>query len=175
MKTLLLTLSMATLCLTFTAQISQGGEPTNWENKTVAPDVNYISLHPLDMGPIIAEDAVVDQYKETPYRYGIEKEVSYNVFEEGSYTLQDNGDRLWKLGIYSPNASSIKVKLLKMIYRQANTYMSAMKGTTFSVTDAILLIPPMIMIPTTIAKINPIMAPAAVLCSPSKSLSTIVA
>ena len=41
-------------------------------------------------------------------------------------------------------------------------YKSAIKGTIFSVTEAILLIPPIMIIPTKIAKIIPITAPANV-------------
>src|SRR5690606_23080039 len=47
--------------------------------------------------------------------------------------------------------SSINVKLLKIIYKQAAIYNIAINGTTFSVTFAILFIPPIIMIPTKIA------------------------
>ena len=72
-------------------------------------------------------------------------------------------------------ASSTKVKFDNIIYKQANKYKSAMNGTTFSVTDAILLIPPIIIIPTKIAKIIPITAPALVLSKPSSCLTTIVA
>ena len=49
-------------------------------------------------------------------------------------------------------ASSTKLKLLNIIYRQAAKYKTAIKGTIFSVTEAILLIPPIIIIPTKTAE-----------------------
>ena len=72
-------------------------------------------------------------------------------------------------------ASSIKEKFIPKIYKQANTYNPAINGTTFSVTCAILLIPPIIIIPTKIAKTTPIIAPAAVLSKPNNSFNTTVA
>jgi hypothetical protein len=45
--------------------------------------------------------------------------------------------------------------------KQAKTYIPAIKGTIFSVILAIRLIPPIITIPTKIAKIRPIIKPEA--------------
>ena len=73
------------------------------------------------------------------------------------------------------NASSINEKFVKMIYKHANKYITAINGTIFSVTEAILLIPPMIITPIIKAKIIPIIAPALVLLNPIKSFNTIVA
>ena len=50
--------------------------------------------------------------------------------------------------------------LVPIIYKQAKIYIKAIKGTTFSVTEAIRLIPPMIMIPTKTIIISPIMVRA---------------
>ena len=58
---------------------------------------------------------------------------------------------------------------------QAKIYRAAIRGTIFSVTDAILLIPPIIMIPTKTAKTKPIIAPEKVVSRPNKFFSTIVA
>ena len=58
---------------------------------------------------------------------------------------------------------------------QAIMYNKAINGTIFSVTDAILLIPPIIIIPTITAKSKPIIAPENVDSIPNKSLSTIEA
>ena len=63
----------------------------------------------------------------------------------------------------------------KLYNRHANKYNTAIKGTIFSVTLAILLIPPIIITPTNKAKIHPIIAPEAVLSKPNISLITIVA
>ena len=72
-------------------------------------------------------------------------------------------------------ASSIKEKFIVSIYIQAKTYKKAIKGTTFSVTDAILLIPPIIINPTIPAIIKPIIAPALVLSKPKSCLIARVA
>ena len=49
-----------------------------------------------------------------------------------------------------------------------------MRGTIFSVTEAILLIPPIIITPTKAANIRPMTAPEKVVSSPNKSFKTIV-
>ena len=72
-------------------------------------------------------------------------------------------------------ALSTNEKLVPMMYKHAIKYNTAMNGTIFSVTDAILLIPPIIMTPTNKAKIKPIIVPALELLQPSNSFSTIVA
>ena len=77
--------------------------------------------------------------------------------------------------IINPNASSTQLKFVIIIYKHANKYNTAINGTIFSVTDAILLIPPIIIIPTNTAKITPIIAPALVLSQPNNSFKTIVA
>ena len=47
-----------------------------------------------------------------------------------------------------------------MIYKQARIYIRAIKGTTFSVTEAIRLMPPIIIIPTKTIIITPIIVRA---------------
>ena len=72
-------------------------------------------------------------------------------------------------------ASSMNEKFVKMIYKQAIKYITAINGTTFSVTEAILFIPPIMITPITKAKTTPITAPALVLLKPMRSFKTIVA
>ncbi len=90
------------------AQINHGGKPFMWSAKSVdLSAINFIKTAKLDMAPIIAEDKVVDQYKETPYRFGIDLDVNYDFFENASLTLLKNGDKLWQMGIHCPEATSI--------------------------------------------------------------------
>ena len=72
-------------------------------------------------------------------------------------------------------ALSTNEKLVPIMYMHAIKYNTAMNGTIFSVTEAILLIPPIIIIPTKKAKTRPIIVPALELLQPSSSFNTIVA
>lgn len=90
------------------AQIQHGGEPYQWKDKKVdLSTINFIETAVLNMDEVQAEDAVTDQYKETPYRFGMDTEVNYNFFTEGTLEVLSNGDKLWRLGIHCPEATSI--------------------------------------------------------------------
>jgi len=111
MKQKISLLIMSILLLTnVEAQISHGGRPANWNNKNSNDfAVEYISTPDLDLETIKAEDEVTDQYKETPYRFGFDHEVSINTENAGSWTDLENGDRIWRLGIDCPDATSISL------------------------------------------------------------------
>lgn len=90
------------------AQIQQKGQPINWSQKSVnLSDIPVVSTSELNMKAIREYDEEVDQYKETPYRFGIEREVDINLFEYGISKELDKGDQLWTLGVKCPNATSI--------------------------------------------------------------------
>jgi len=105
----LFTLSFLTLVSSVVfAQINHGGTPINWLNKsTAAMDVPFVSTSDLDMASINAEDEVVDQYKETPYRFGFDFDVNYNLFDYASETTRKNGDKIYRMGIHCPKATSV--------------------------------------------------------------------
>jgi V8-like Glu-specific endopeptidase len=101
-----------TLLLAFSfvakAQIQQQGEPLQWMTKTMdRASIPVITTAELDMISIQAEDAVVDQYKETPYRFGIEHEVNIDFFETAVMTEFPKGDKVWRMAVNCPDASSI--------------------------------------------------------------------
>ncbi len=106
----LLSITTITCICSAAAQIQQAGEPLQWSNKDLSlNDIPFIVTDLLDMETIIAEDAVVDQYKETPYRFGIERDVTIDLFSEGQYTVLPSGDKIWRLGIECPKATSINL------------------------------------------------------------------
>ncbi|MEO0405545.1 MAG: hypothetical protein AAF193_11800, partial [Bacteroidota bacterium] len=74
-------------------QISQGGEPLRWG---LPLELDDMSSHRYDAPEqdwdlIQAQDEIGDQYKDIPYRFGIEIETDINVLEEGlAYTDEDD-------------------------------------------------------------------------------------
>jgi hypothetical protein len=109
MKNFTLTM-LAVTCTLFTySQIAQGGEPLNWKQKTTNSEINFVKTNVLDMAIIDAEDAVVDQYKETPFRYGITQVVDFDFFFNASSKTLSNGDKIWSMGIDCPNAKSVNL------------------------------------------------------------------
>ena len=94
------------------SQISQGGEPINWSDKHVSSDVPFVHTSSINRAAIDAEDAVVDQYKEAPYRFGIEHEVSYTMENSGNWIVDPASDLVvWQLGIHCPEATSVSLIL----------------------------------------------------------------
>lgn len=104
MKKLLTTLSIVFIGLYAIGQVSQGGEPVNW-NHAVA-EVEPIRLPELDMAAIQAEDAERDQYKEFAYRFGIERDVDFTPQNSGVWTVE-KGKHVWRFAVHAPNAKGM--------------------------------------------------------------------
>lgn len=96
------------------AQIQHSGEPFDWSNKSVSQlEIPIITTASLAMDEVRAHDAITDEYKETPYRFGIAHEVSLNVFSEGQMTELPDGDKMWRLGIKCPKAKSVNLNFIE--------------------------------------------------------------
>ena len=104
-RLLLIAITLFTCNLGF-SQISHGGRPVNWEGKSIA-DVSFERIHVPDRAQLAAEDAVTDQYKDIPYRFGIENAVDFDSQNYGTWTELENGTRVWRLGISAPEALTI--------------------------------------------------------------------
>ncbi|MEY2938166.1 MAG: hypothetical protein RL062_755, partial [Bacteroidota bacterium] len=74
------------------AQVSFGGEPFNWSDKHIPAEVNFIQTPGINLAELLAEDAVVDQVKSAPYRFGVEFDVNYNLENSGHWTFFPNED-----------------------------------------------------------------------------------
>lgn len=101
--------------LSVLAQVSHGGEPTSWNDAHFSTaGIPIISTTPLDMVALSAEDAVVDQYKEAPYRFGVEVDVQYTMENSGQWIIDPNQDKaVWLLGVHCPDATNISFVLSK--------------------------------------------------------------
>lgn len=91
------------------AQLSQGGKPYSF-NKFFQPDQapRLKMMPPVDVKALRDQDAVNDQSK-GPFRFGFNHYVSYSPGNSGKWTLLENGDRLWQLGIKSEGALSLNL------------------------------------------------------------------
>ena len=66
-------------------QVAQGGFPWKWGADLDLSAIPSVTTAALDLETLAAEDAVTDQYKEAPWRFGVEREVDLG--------LEDAGDR----------------------------------------------------------------------------------
>jgi len=101
------TLSMALLIGFFSfAQVTNEGKPKSWswEKSSI---LNPIILPKVDIKKLQDEDAINDQRKDIPWRFGQEIIVDYNLQNAGQWTILDNGDRVWRIRFASKGAKTM--------------------------------------------------------------------
>jgi hypothetical protein len=113
------------------AQISHGGSPINWGDATYQPTFEMQAMPDVDLAALAIEDAVTDQHKEAPWRFGIEQEVAFNLENSGTWTFED-GMHVWRLGFNCPNALNVSFMLSKFILpKEAELYVYNAQRTAF--------------------------------------------
>jgi lysyl endopeptidase len=90
------------------AQVSFGGFPYNWEDKHVSSQISFTAMPSIDMDALAAEDAVVDQYKEAPYRFGFEHETSFGL-NQATWRSIENERSIWQFGIECAGARTVNL------------------------------------------------------------------
>ena len=94
-------------------QVSFGGEPSRWLDKTLNDQIPFIETDPIDMNYLSMEDAITDQDKRLPYRFGVEFDVQYGL-SDGIWEVDaENGLAIWQLGVACPGARSMNFVLSK--------------------------------------------------------------
>jgi len=107
----LLTAAGLALSLFAAAQLSHGGQPLNWANKAATSGIHYERMGAIDRERLALEDAITDQYKDIPYRFGVEFETNFDINNAGIITNDANlGTTTWMLGIECPGALSISIR-----------------------------------------------------------------
>lgn len=76
-------------------------------------DISPIELPPLDLSQIIAEDSINDRDKSKPWRYGVLRTLSIDPNTQGEWTELENGSRIWRVAIKSPEALNLGVNFSK--------------------------------------------------------------
>ncbi len=108
MKKNLLALSLLLISIFSIGQLKYGGEPHNWSDKHVQTDFPFVRTDIPDYDRLELEDAITDQHKDVPYRFGVEYEVSYGLETSGNWKIDEEHDlAIWQLGIECPGALAI--------------------------------------------------------------------
>ncbi|MBL7951050.1 MAG: trypsin-like peptidase domain-containing protein [Flavobacteriales bacterium] len=87
------------------AQVEHGGVPVSL-NRSLEQPVG-VRLPNVDVAALAAQDAVNDQDKSIPWRFGKNHAVSLDLDNSGTWTTLDDGSRLWRLGLECPGALSV--------------------------------------------------------------------
>jgi len=89
------------------AQVSEGGFPFSFRN-TLSNDINSIEMPPVDVQVLLQEDAIEEKLG-IPYRFGYPIEVDIDIKKAGTLEVLKNGDKIWRLHISAPGASSLNL------------------------------------------------------------------
>jgi hypothetical protein len=84
-------------------QINHGGQP---EWRIDIATIPALRLPDIDRELLDAQDAVTDQYKEAPWRFGVEFEVNVDPSLEGLWTIEGN-ERVWRMRFDASDALGI--------------------------------------------------------------------
>lgn len=97
---------MIVFCSTLWGQ-GNAPEPRSWNYGLESPQ--YIDLAGLDLSSVLAHDLIADQDKSMPWRYGIERLVSVDIFTHGQWTELADGTRIWRVALRSPGALNLSL------------------------------------------------------------------
>ncbi|NNM22181.1 MAG: T9SS type A sorting domain-containing protein [Flavobacteriaceae bacterium] len=107
MKRSLLLLLFMFVFVSVTAQDSNDPVPVSWTMNLEW--VEPIDLPPLDLRAIQREDSINDLDKSKPWRYGVSRPIVLDPDTHGVWTTLDNGDRIWRVAVKSPNAKNLSI------------------------------------------------------------------
>lgn len=85
---------------------AQDSNPLSWQ-LGLNDDYPVVTLPALDLAQVIAQDSINDLDKSQPWRYGVERSISLNVFDNAQLITLANGSKIWRVAIQSPNAINI--------------------------------------------------------------------
>lgn len=105
MKNKYLSLLLVLMCYTFgAAQVTNEGKPKSWKL-----DLETSKAHTMpgfDLKSLQEEDAINDELKDRPFRFGYEHQVSLD-FKNGKWNELKNGDKVWLLNVKSEGAKTL--------------------------------------------------------------------
>jgi lysyl endopeptidase len=85
------------------AQVKNLGGPITWKMKSVVPSIAPINLPSFDLAQYQAEDAINDETKAAPWRFGHKHQVYHSMTNSGEWTDTYNG-RVWRIRYRSKDA-----------------------------------------------------------------------
>lgn len=94
--------------LTTNAQISIGGLPKSFSEQEIDDSVFTVKMPIVNIDSLLIIDSL-EQNQELPFRFGYSIEVDLGLNNSGDWDTLQNGDKIWRLKINSPEAYSINL------------------------------------------------------------------
>ncbi|TDI80463.1 MAG: T9SS type A sorting domain-containing protein [Bacteroidetes bacterium] len=110
MKRLLLLLLLFIPFVSTFSQETNEKDPVSWNLNLEM--VDPILLPPLNLELIRQEDKINDLDKSLPWRYGVTRQIKLNLRTNGIWSTLENGDRVWRIAIKSPEAINMSVNFI---------------------------------------------------------------
>lgn len=122
MKKSLVTTLLLGLTAFVQAQITDMGGPYSWNSTIQSINIPTITMGGFDQSTIDNEDAINDQTKDAPWRFGYKYDTDITLDNSGIWTNLFNGDRTWQTIIECPGAMTINL-LLEDLYLPEGSYL----------------------------------------------------
>jgi hypothetical protein len=93
------------------AQVSLNSAPVSWTvDEGLLSSLPFVAMDPVNVDPLLEEDSeALLQARSEAMRFAVKQEVNFNLDNSGRWTNLANGDRIWMMGIHSPDARSLSV------------------------------------------------------------------
>jgi hypothetical protein len=90
------------------AQISEGGVPPSFFNNNLRNTVAMKTMPRVNVDSLRSADEK-DRNNNKPFRFGYAMKVNLNLENSGTWETLENGDKIWRLKIFSEDAYSINL------------------------------------------------------------------
>ena len=103
-KKFVLIVILLSFCFSY-SQVTNEGNPKSWD-LNLSTDIEEKILPTFDIQSLKDEDSQNEGKSGIPWRFGYSHTVDYG-FDDGQWTILENGDRIWRILISSPGAISL--------------------------------------------------------------------
>jgi len=110
-RKLLLICSLAFAGFSVKAQTTDLGGPVTWKSNIRVDQIDYEVMRGFDRDAVAQEDAINDQNKSQPWRFGYKYDTDFSLQNSGTWETLSDGSKLWRLGITCKDAITINLLL----------------------------------------------------------------
>ncbi len=113
-----------TICLSGYSQLNTGGTPFSFDHPNlIKSELIFETMPEVDIEQLFAEDAINDQYKDIPWRFGENLYVKLNPQNSGTWDALPKGDKVWRFGIKCPGAYTINLTFDNYNFRRGQNFL----------------------------------------------------
>ncbi len=106
----IVSIAFALMSLPLLSQVTLGTQPVATRiGDNLIESLNFNALDDVNTEVLFAEDVLSQDVKSAPLRFAVKRNVNFNLSTSGRWTNLPNGDRIWMLGVYSPEALALGV------------------------------------------------------------------